>query len=347
MARIGVMTFLHNDNYGSCLQAYALQCVLTELGHDCEHIDYCPGRVEKLRNLITSGNHWKLVLEGMRKRQVRSAQSGAMRKSRAIPEFYRRRMKLSRPCANRSELKRLSGKYEILLAGSDQIWNPIWLNPAYFLRFASGNQQKAAYAASLGVGVLPAPAKQEKIRRWTADFGAISVREEAGADLMEQMTGRRPAVMPDPVCLLPREAWEGIAADAPSASPYLLCYFIGENAAYWDRIRTLSRERGLPVFILPVTAESYRQGFALLDGASPEAFLGAVREAALVCTDSFHCLAFSAMFEREYVLFRRNRDGDPESRNSRIDQFQKSWAEDGPDTLRRNGRLWLKENLKV
>ena len=30
MSSVGVMTFLHNDNYGSSLQAYALQQVIRE-----------------------------------------------------------------------------------------------------------------------------------------------------------------------------------------------------------------------------------------------------------------------------------------------------------------------------
>ena len=44
MARIGVITFLHNENYGSTLQAWALQQALADLGHEAEHIDYRPSR---------------------------------------------------------------------------------------------------------------------------------------------------------------------------------------------------------------------------------------------------------------------------------------------------------------
>ena len=44
MSSVGVMTFLHNDNYGSSLQAYALQQAIREMGHECEHIDYQPDK---------------------------------------------------------------------------------------------------------------------------------------------------------------------------------------------------------------------------------------------------------------------------------------------------------------
>ena len=88
MRRIGVLTFLHNDNYGSALQAYALQRVIREIGYDCVHLDYQPDRKEKILNLLRSGNNVKLILEGMRKRSVRTGQAGARRKSEAFPVFF-------------------------------------------------------------------------------------------------------------------------------------------------------------------------------------------------------------------------------------------------------------------
>ena len=197
MAGTGIITFLHNDNFGSALQAYALQRTVRELGYECIHLDYRPDRTEKIRNLLTCGNNPKLILDGIRKREVKADQSGARRKSEAIPAFYQKRMRLSAPCRNRRELREASRNLDRLLCGSDQIWNPVWLNPAYFLTFAGKDIPKTAYAASLGVSRLPKASKIRKIRRWTKDFDAISVREEEGARLLEQMTGRTVPVMPD------------------------------------------------------------------------------------------------------------------------------------------------------
>ena len=236
MARAGIITFLHNNNYGSSLQAYALQRTIQELGYECLHLDYEPDRKEKIWNLLTSGNDLKLILDGIRKRSVRADQSGARRKSEAIPAFYRKRMKLSALCRNRKELRRESENCDLLVCGSDQIWNPVWLNPAYFLTFAGNEKDKIAYAASLGISKLPKASKIRKIRKWTKDFRSISVREQEGAELLEQMTGRKADVIPDPVCLLTRDEWNGIAGKTPEGDPYLLCYFIGENEEYWNRV---------------------------------------------------------------------------------------------------------------
>ena len=70
MARIGIMTFLHNDNYGSILQAWALQNAVRSLGYDAEHIDYVPSQTEKMKNLLCSGNSPRLILDGMKKRSA-------------------------------------------------------------------------------------------------------------------------------------------------------------------------------------------------------------------------------------------------------------------------------------
>ena len=234
----------------------------------------------------------------------------------------------------------------MLLCGSDQIWNPVWLNPAYFLTFAGKEVPKAAYAPSLGVSRLPKASKIRKIRRWTKNFRAISVREAEGAELLKQMTGREVPVLPDPVCLLSAKEWNGIAGKAPEGEPYLLCYFIGSNPMYWERVLTVQKETGLRVIVLPVTAESYRSGYELLDGAGPEEFLTAVRDAACFCTDSFHGFVFGSIFGTRTEVLRRYREDDPESKNSRVDQFRRLLKTTGMDELRTTGREWLKETIQ-
>lgn len=344
--KAGIITFLHNDNFGSSLQAYALQRAVRDMGYECVHLDYRPDRTEKIRNLLKSGNNPKLILEGIRKREVKADQSGARRKSEAIPAFYQRRMKLTAPCRNQKELRKASRDCDLLLCGSDQIWNPVWLNPAYFLTFADRNVPKAAYAPSLGVSRLPKAGKIRKIRRWTKDFRAISVREEEGAQLLKQMTGCEVPVLPDPVCLLSVEEWNEIAGKAPEGEPYLLCYFIGSNPVYWERVLTLQKETGLRVIVLPVTAESYRSGYELLDGAGPEDFLAAVRDAACFCTDSFHGFVFGSIFGTRMEVIRRYREDDPESKNSRVDQFRRLLSEKPIDELREIGRTWLEKTIQ-
>ena len=350
MRDIGILTFLHNGNYGSTLQAYALQRTLREMGLDCEHIDYRPSRAEKVRNLLSSGNSPRLVLEGMRKRSVTQEQAGDREKRAAINRFYEKRMALSPVCADHAALRAMNDRYARFVCGSDQIWNPVWLNPAYFLDFAARDRTRVAYAASLGVQELPAAGKGAKIARLTEPFAAISLREEEGAALMLRMTGRTCPVMPDPVCLLSAGQWLALAEEAEEPaelrSGSMLCYLLGSRPGYAEEVARIAKETGLSPCVIPVTAEDFRSGLPLLNGLSPEGFLRALSGAELLVTDSFHGLVMATLLKVPVRLLRRDREDDPERKNSRLDHFQRLMRTETPETLRARGRAWLEETLK-
>ena len=180
--------------------------------------------VEKAMNMLSCGNNPRLLIDGIRKRKVQSDQQGAREKKDQILDFYARRMQLSIPCHNRKELAEISHHYDALVCGSDQIWNPVWMNPAYFLDFAEPEKTRIAYAPSLGISTEPGRLKRKKIRQLTALFDAISVREEEGARLMVTISGKRPPVMPDPVCLLTKAEWEEILpTQIPAIGRYHSC----------------------------------------------------------------------------------------------------------------------------
>lgn len=359
MARIGIMTFLHNDNYGSTLQAWALQQALIGLGHRPVHIDYTPSQVEKVRNLLLSGNSPALLLDGLRKRAVKAGQTGARSKAASFRGFYAEHMALTAPCRDHAALKKAAPDFDLLAAGSDQVWSPVWLNPAYFLDFAAPGQPRIAYAASLGVKEAPSRRKAAMLRSLTAPFAAASVREQEGAELLRRLTGRDFSVMPDPVVLVPREKWLALAEMPADSQPYLVCYFIGSNPDYWARAAALSKATGLPVRVIPVTDEAYRQPYPMLDGLSPQQWIGALAGAAHILTDSFHGAVFSAILGRPATLLRRYADTDPESKNSRIDNLLRELGCAGQQALtpsavidarlaalRQQGLGWLEQAIR-
>lgn len=357
MKRIGIITFLHNDNYGSTLQAWALQKAVKELGYQAEHIDYRPSQAEKLLNLLRSGNSPKLLLEGLQKRAVKAGNAGARSKSASFAPFYSQQMSLSPVCTTHAALKRQAAQYDLLLSGSDQIWSPVWLNPAYFLDFA-GRKPRVAYAASLGVTQMPGKRKARRMAGLIRSYSSVSVREREGAQLLEPLLGRPVDVMPDPVCLQTRETWQALAEHHRQQEPYLLCYFIGDDPSYWERVERCASETGLQVRVIPVTEQAYRQPYQLADGLSPQAWLGWLDEAAYICTDSFHCAVFASILQRPFTVFRRYREDDPESKNSRIDNLMRELGLDADheeipweqvsarlSAMRQQGMDWLETSL--
>lgn len=320
MTRIGMMTFLHNENYGSILQAWALQQVLLDMGMDARHIDYLPSRKEKLLNLLRSGNSPRLILEGMRKKSaVRKMHSG-------FDDFRVKYLRLTAPCADHVALSRAAESFDVLLCGSDQIWSPVWLNPAYFLDFSG--KPKVAYAPSLGVRELPNRQKQHRISRLVKHFSAVSVREAEGAALLRQMADVEAAVLPDPVMLLPRERWLSLMDTASPAEPYVLCYFIGVNPHYWETVRQTSAGLHCAVRVIPRTEEAREAGYPLEEDVSPQRWLMLLGHAAHVVTDSFHGATFCAILHTPCTIVRRDREDDPQSKNSRIDQLLRTLGTD-------------------
>lgn len=320
MTRIGMMTFLHNENYGSILQAWALQQVLLDMGMDARHIDYLPSRKEKLLNLLRSGNSPRLILEGMRKKSaVRKMHSG-------FDDFRGKHLRLTAPCADHADLSRAAEAFDVLLCGSDQIWSPVWLNPAYFLDFSG--KPKVAYAPSLGVRALPNRQKQRRISHLVKRFAAVSVREAEGAALLRQIAGVEAAVLPDPVMLLPRERWLTLMASPIPAEPYVLCYFIGANPHYWETVRRTSAGLHCGVRVIPRTEEAREAGYPLEEEVSPQRWLTLLDHAAHVVTDSFHGATFCAILHTPCTIVRRDREDDPQSKNSRIDQLLRTLGTD-------------------
>lgn len=313
MTRVGIMTFLHNDNYGSILQAWALQQMLTDLGFDAEHIDYAPSRQEKLRNLLLSGNSPRLVLEGMRKRSANAGMHGG------FDGFRRNAIRTTSPCSDQAALRREAAGFDVLVAGSDQIWSPVWLNPAYFLCYT--DRPKVAYAPSLGVKELPVARKQRRIARMLSRFSAVSVREQEGAALIKSMAGIDAPVLPDPVMLVPKEQWQSVMSGDVPAEPYVLTYFIGDSPAYWETVRQTAEQMGCGVRVIPRTLGAQQSGHALEQDVPPERWLALINGAAHIVTDSFHGASFAAILNRPCTIVRRYREDDPESKNSRIDQL--------------------------
>ena len=321
MIRIGMMTFLHNDNYGSILQAWALQTTLEDMGFAPTHIDYAPDKQEKLRNLLMSGNSPRLILEGIRKKSATGKMHGG------FDEFRKAHIRTTAPCRDHAALARAAADFDVLLCGSDQIWSPVWLNPAYFLDFS--DKPKVSYAPSLGVKDMPGRAKQRKIARLVKRFSAVSVREQEGAALIRQMTDIEPTVLPDPVMLVPKAHWQAVmAADVPREK-YILCYFIGDNPSYWETVAAIAAKEQCAVRVIPRTEGARNAGHPLEENVPPQRWLGLIDGAAHVVTDSFHGATFSAILNKRCTVVRRYREDDPESKNSRIDQLLRTLCVSG------------------
>jgi len=304
--KTGLVTFYHIHHYGALLQAYATERAVEALGSECEIIDYYVNQDNSLFRRPTG--------VGSAAADAHTALHYARLKTRyeRFESFAAERLRISgHRFQSIQELRDAELPYDVILAGSDQIWNPkIFPNgrfdPVFFGAFS--RRRKIAYAPSFGIPHIPEN-MEEELRKYLKDFSHLSVRERQGRQIVERVTGEQVPVVLDPTLLLRREDWTAVA-HTPKGYPapqqesprggYILCYCISRPGALVPYIRRLAEETGLPVVQLcGVRQKVYGKANCVLD-AGPAEFLGLFQGASYVCTNSFHGTVFSVQFQKPF-----------------------------------------------
>ena len=296
--KAGLLTFYHLHHYGAILQAAATQRALETLGWECETIDYFVNQDTRIfrpaasPSLAASDAYNALHYPAVRRRWQR------------FEDFSRSFLRLTdRRYESREELRRAELPYDLLVSGSDQIWNPTIFpdrrfDPVFFGAFSP--LRKIAYAPSFGVARLP-EGMEEELKGYLEGFSHLSVREVSGREIVREASGREAAVVLDPTLLLTAAEWSALAADpALREKEYILCYGISRSGALEPYIRRLAEETELPVVQLCGTRRKLHPKARMISDAGPAEFLGLFQRAAYVCTNSFHGTVFSVLFQRPF-----------------------------------------------
>lgn len=335
--KIGIVTLV-SDNYGNKYQNYAVEQLLSEYG---EVVTY---QVEN-RNTVTQTqpvsslkklspahisesvsarlmNYYDITnaqrsawgnLAYFLQNKKKIVAARAMRHNKFL-EFQKKYLHISdRVITTENCLEEpWNSNHDAFVCGSDQIWNPGYSTTTElaFLSFARG--RAIALAPSFGVSSVSED-KMKKIRNWLAGVDHLSVREEDGSRIIKELTGRDAPVLLDPTMSIDRAEWKRLAVKPETKLPekYIATYFLGRfTRKYQERIEEISRMTGLPVVnLFQIEAPQY---YAF----GPAEVLYTIGNASLVLTDSFHGTVFSILFQRDFLVFRREEGG--KSMHSRL-----------------------------
>ncbi len=294
--RAGILTFLAHS-YGAVLQAYALQVTLKRMGVEPQGVDYCPAQWQAGQTAFfpwSSLHHVVLnSFVAMRFRQVK-------RRMSRFEAFKQAHLRLTeRRYWSREELTENLPNYDAFICGSDQIWRPSQaMDAVFFLDFVNDpNARRIAYAPSFGVSSVPAE-KREEVARLVKAISFLSVREDMGRAIIQELTGRDAEIVLDPSLLLTAEDWSKIALQPRVEPPYILVYCLEQRRLFFDLVRHVKRLTGLPVVVIASHAGNLIRADHVVFDAGPEEFVGLFAHAACVCTNSFHGTAFSVIHER-------------------------------------------------
>lgn len=312
--KIGILTFHRVYNYGAVIQAYALQKVLDNQGYNSEIIDFTQRKQKDYTNIISIRNGIKRYIKTILLLCVCGKR--IIRKKRFDAFIENKMQKSLRKYINSEQIKDTNNLYDIFLIGSDQVWNTKKTSdtsPVYFLSFVK-SKKKIAYAPSVGI------AEKNDLVEYKTElekFSSISCREKGGATVLSNLLGRDVPVVLDPTLLATRDLYDEIS-NIEYESNYILYYTLdGKDKCTnnMDILCELKKKFNLELKIIsPEWPFHKKYGEDVID-AGPEEFLSLIKNAALVCTTSFHGTALSLEFERPFYVLEGRKIKDERKRS--------------------------------
>ena len=320
MQKLAILTINDDRNSGNRLQNYATQEILKKYEIEVETISNQKGTAgifyvkKKIKNLI------KKIL-------------------RYKPKFARynnfmkfnKNIKYSKYHIDAKHIpKTLKTKYDNYITGSDQVWNPNFhrMSDIDFLKFAP-KEKRNSFSASFGISQIPEELK-EYYKQNLLEMNKLSVREERAKEIIKELTGRTNVeVLVDPTLLLTAQEWDKVSKKPKQlkSEKYILNYFLGNlSEKRKAEIEKIATENNCTVVNLMDKNEP-------LYVSGPSEFLYLVKNAFLICTDSYHGSIFSIIYNRPFVVF--DREDNTVNMNSRLEtlltkfKLQERYSQDG------------------
>lgn len=308
--KIGLITYHSAYNFGSVLQAYATQKTLENMGHDVEIINY---------RMRSQKNFYSLFPIGVGKRafinHVLDIPTISKRKIRAkkYEDIIHSVFNLTSECNEPEDLAQYKDKYDIYVSGSDQIischsnelaFSGSWLKfmGPYLLNFTE--KKKISYASSPN---LMSDEELGLIKNELQKFSSLSCREEESSEKLSKLLNKQVHTVLDPTLLLEKKEWIDFLGNWENSyinQKYIFYYVLKGTRALNKDLRTLSKlaaELELKIItVSPLSVVFPSKNIINVADAAVYDFLGLIKNAEYIITDSYHGTLFSVNFEKNF-----------------------------------------------
>lgn len=215
------------------------------------------------------------------------------------------------------EYIKICNEKDVIIFGSDQIWNPNWYHPFYYGNYEEIKTKLIAYAPSFGVSKIDN--NNNDIKNAISRFSCIALRESAGCNIVENLLKRKTKLVVDPTMFLNSKEWEKLEEKTNiEFNNYILCYMLSDNPNHWKAIKSFARKNKKQLVVIPHDGYSYIQSKYVVKDCSVGNFLYLINNADYVATDSFHGTVFSIIYNKDFCVFERHNPKDSNAQNSRI-----------------------------
>lgn len=310
--KIGILTFHNAMSYGAVLQSYGLQHTIEKLGYESEIINYmCEDIYNAHVRIIPKTRNLKF--------NIKMTLMGPKRyKWRCLLQDFRKKYLHESADVKKEQLSECGTHYRKIIAGSDQVFNDVCtkFDSTYFLDFVP-NEKKYTYAASFGANSIPKQLRQDYAERLSG-FQQLSIREETGCEIVKDLLGREAICNIDPTFLLESKEWDEVVT-CQKRKPYILVFSVLKPVELVDYAIQLGKEKNLDVLYLENYAFPKKEGLKYIGPVSPSEFVGLIKNAEYVLTNSFHGMAFSIIYRKNFLVELKTQA----SRNIRCEELLK------------------------
>ena len=331
--RIGILTLFHkNYNWGGVLQGYALKEYIEKSFSDTT-VDLIKYHSDV--NVIYSNKLKQAMQYSPREILLKLFHKLNKKNNADITPYIENRIQLfdmfMEECTTNIQryddntLSSISEEYDCLICGSDQIWNPNVARPGYFLAMIGDECIKASYAASIAREDLTKIEKKIMIPL-VENFDFISVREKTAQQFLQRYTSANTIIeeVLDPAFLLTKSEWDEMCNinDKYNIEEYALAFFFSESKKYREIASSYCKEKKLKLVYIPfakgvyISSDMEGAGERFFD-VGPKEFVGMLKNASCIVTDSFHGTVFSIIYHKQFCVFERDRKTKV-SKNSRL-----------------------------
>ena len=309
MKKIAVITLHRVRNYGSVLQTYATQKVLSDLNTDPVIIDYY--RKDQKDDVLLDNT---IKASGVFNKNFLTRMVGKIILKKSINnqlkvynDFLNKNVKLTKnKYYSLEELKENTPVADIYMTGSDQVWNSSWnkgIDKAYFLDFVPKGKRRVAYSGSFGKEKLDDEEK-EITKEMLEKYEYLGVRESSAKEIINDLGIKKNVEhVLDPTLLLDKKEWEKFEIDIPEKEKeYILVYQLNSRNKEFDKyVKNLSKNKNIKVIRVSNQIYQKLKYGKFVNCPSVEEFISYFLNAKYIVTDSFHATAFAINFNKQFV----------------------------------------------
>lgn len=269
--KIGIVTFFKANNYGALLQCYALSEFLKKNNHQVYLVDAdLPEKNHTLRAKLRHYFYNKIAFQNFRNAYLPAI----------IPS---------------------TSNFDVIVFGSDQIWNLDITKThyaAYFGEYVSTNTVKIAYAASFGINVWIHSDKTRHVKAMLNDFSSIGVRESEGIAICKDQFNINAQQVLDPTLLIDKTSYDRLYE--PINRPnYIACYIFHKDSNKINLSADIAIKLNCDLCLL--SDMRYRKNVHSIPYPNVSKWLSFIRSSNFVITDSFHCMVFAIIFNKDFI----------------------------------------------